>query len=212
MVARCKKVIAVDFDGSLLRGNSLRLYLRAGIEDLLRRGALGKLARIAWIVGLRRLRLVSHARMKFSLSDLIGCGAPVMKRYRARAIGRLNPKVLDLIESSGADPVVVSAAFGFCIEGVVPFPVLASPPEGPELRGEAKAERLRLYLEEQEARLEAVVTDSADDLPLLLMPCTRRYLVAPSRRDLRILRRACGDRPLDCLDKKWGLKRCLSEE
>lgn len=212
MVARCKKVIAVDFDGTLLRGNSLRLYLRAGVAELLRRGAFGRLARTAWISGLRLLRLVSHERLKFSLQALIGRDDPVIQRYRALARGRLNAGVLELIKKSGADPVVVSAAFGFCIEGVVPFPVLASPPVGPELRGEAKAERLRLYLEEQEARLEAVVTDSADDLPLLLMPCTRRYLVAPSRRDLRILRRACGDRPLDCLDKKWGLKRCLSEE
>lgn len=183
-------MIAVDFDGTLLRGNSLRLYLRVGVVELLIRRKLGRIGRIAWIVGMRRLRLVSHARMKFALLSLIGRDEPVMRRYRALAKSRLNPAVMELIKESGAEPVVVSAAFGFCVEGVVPYPILATPAEGPELRGEAKAARLRRYLEDNGAGLEAVVTDCADDLPLLQMECRRRYLVAPSRRDLRKLRKA----------------------
>ena len=194
-------MIAVDFDGTLLRGNSLQLYLRAGLAELWSRRDFGRLFRIAGAVVLRRLKLTSHARMKFTLRALIGSGEGIMQRYRALAEPRLNQKVMQLFAESGAEPVVVSAAFSFCIDGLVPFPVLATPAYGPELRGEAKVAALKRYLEAADARLEAVVTDSADDLPLLKMRCERRYLVVPSRRTLRrIIRAGVAESTLYSLD------------
>jgi len=52
--------MAVDLDGTLLRGNSLHEYIRCG----LRHGSLWQRTRLAVFLGLRRMRLVSHVWMK----------------------------------------------------------------------------------------------------------------------------------------------------
>lgn len=212
MVARRKKVIAVDFDGTLLRGNSLKLYMRAGVAEVLSRSDFRRLVRVFWIVGLRQLRLVSHQRMKFSLLSLIGRDEAVMVRYKALVSRRLNERVLRLLEETDAEPVVVSAAFDFCIDGLVPYTVLATAPDGSELRGLAKVEILMDFLEKNDAELEAVVTDSVDDLPLLLMDCDRRILVTPSRRILRAaIEAGVPRRSLYSLDDRSGLIDCNAD-
>ncbi len=44
--------------------------------------------------------------------------------------------------------------------------MLVSPPNGPDLRGEVKAEAVKKYLEKNNLSLRYFLTDHSDDLPL----------------------------------------------
>ena len=56
--------MVVDLDGTLLRGNSLHMLVRFMAAELRRRRGYWRLLRIGGLLGLRRLRLISHTEMK----------------------------------------------------------------------------------------------------------------------------------------------------
>ena len=64
--------IVVDFDGTVIAGNSLRWILRLGLKHLLRRLRLPSAIIVATLMLMRKLRLVSHETMKYGSLRVIG--------------------------------------------------------------------------------------------------------------------------------------------
>ena len=62
-----KALMAVDLDGTLLRGNSLHIFAVCSLRDALRHGRMTQAATVAGWLALRRLRLCPHTRMKWAI-------------------------------------------------------------------------------------------------------------------------------------------------
>lgn len=179
-------IAVVDLDGTYLRANSLHIYIRLGIRHLLRRGRWLKTARIGVILSARRLRLVSHADMKFRCAEIIGWDADLEQAMAHECSRYVNPEVQSLIslwQSEGCEIVVATAAFGFYAKCIVPYRVIGTAFHGntthAECRGENKAAQVKELADSRSAKLHAVITDSLDDLPLLRLPFTHRYYITP---------------------------------
>ena len=57
-------VVVVDLDGTLLRGNSFKLYVRCGACALLRKRRLGGFVRLLAATFLRKLSVITHNRYR----------------------------------------------------------------------------------------------------------------------------------------------------
>lgn len=62
-----RPLVAVDLDGTLVDGNTLHLYIRAAIGEMMRGWRVGALGYTLGMLALRRLGLVSHRTMKFGI-------------------------------------------------------------------------------------------------------------------------------------------------
>ncbi len=161
------------------------------MKNLLRRMRLLRAMRLGAAVAARGLRLTSHSRMKFAAASIIGWDDDMAKNMKAQAAKRINPTVLAMAkqwQAIGCEIVVATAAFEFYASEIVPYHVLGTQyPGSPahlECRGEEKANRVIALANEHRSALHAVVTDSLDDMPLLLLPFTKKYYVTTSMKEL----------------------------
>ncbi|MCQ2148423.1 MAG: haloacid dehalogenase-like hydrolase [Bacteroidales bacterium] len=97
-----KQAVAIDLDGTLIMGNTFRDYLSFCGKKALACCRFDLCFVILWMVLLRRLRLVSHARMKRVL--LLEMSVFFSQKGRLGAfvdeeLQKLNPKVLAQIEA-----------------------------------------------------------------------------------------------------------------
>lgn len=183
----------VDLDGTLLAGNSFRWFTRFVLRLAACRAPLQMIA-LCGLIALRKLRLCSHRRLKWELmktADRV-LTPEDYNRFARIMQGRINRSVLSMLPSD-TEPVVASAASA---EYVAPFVELMGwkhfvatrrPDSGrfrdfTECRGESKVKAVRTLFPGN--RIEAVLTDHVDDLPLLLASSGRRILVNPSATTL----------------------------
>ena len=91
----------VDLDGTLLRGNSLRIYMKRLPSALLRRHAVGATIASLWWMGCRLVRVTSHKRMKWHLTK-IGRSHLLDEDWEDMAVAmlrRVSPMVKEYVES-----------------------------------------------------------------------------------------------------------------
>lgn len=169
--------MAVDLDGTLLRGNSLHEYIRCG----LRHGSLWQRIRLAVFLGLRRMRLVSHVWMKRRTLAAIRRDDGLVADFKMRVDAMRRTEVQRLIDrhiASGGRVLLATAAsevyvydiwHGECVCTDVACDV--------ECRGDEKVRRVLDYAAGHGCILDVVVTDHPDDLPLLRCPGVRRIIV-----------------------------------
>lgn len=186
--------MAVDLDGTYIKGNTLKMYIKAGCIHLVRSRHLRRLFKVGLWVTARRVKLISHLQMKLKVASEIGWNSEIEKIFTDLAVPNINPAVDSLIRdfgNAGGRCVIASAAFGFYIPSVTSLPFVATGTSikdiGDECRGEEKCRRLNEWLEETGGMLHSVVTDHHDDIPLLKLPCAQRYLVNPSDATLRAI-------------------------
>ena len=182
--------MAVDLDGTFVHGNTLKMYLKAGCQYLARTGRIWQLAKVAWWVAARRIKLIPHITMKLNAAAIIGWNEDVESRFRALVLPEINPAVQKLtatFKESGGKCVIASAAFGFYIPSICDLPFVATAIDytEKECRGQEKCRRLNEWLTARGYKLHSVVTDHHDDIPLLKMPCEKRYLVQPSAETVK---------------------------
>lgn len=188
----------IDLDGTLVRSNTLHIYMRLGARSLLRSHRFGKLARLLGITVLRAFRLVSHRRMKWTAIRLIGHADSHLKdEFTARVKACINPAVTTLtatFRSRGEQVLLASAAPSFYIPWIWDGPYIATQiednPHRVELRGNCKKNAVLEYARVHGLALRDVVTDHHDDLPLLLAAAGDRYLISPSADTLTAVRAA----------------------
>ena len=179
-------MVVIDLDGTLVRGNTFRMFIRHLAKISLKRKKPKVAAGICVLLALRMAGLITHRRMKWyilRLSDEV-MTARDMKSFAATLPGFFNPQVKALI--SGRECVLATAAPEEYVAPLaqllgVDYVATQRPTNGKyhnfiECRGSYKLRQV----EKQWGKPQDVVTDHADDLALLAAATGRRILVHPS--------------------------------
>lgn len=173
-----RKLLAVDLDGTLYKGNTLHLYIHTGLSALVRRGRLDAWLRCAWFLGLRKLGLVDHRGMKF---PVVRClqkfDSHFLPEFSSKVKAGLNPKVVEMIETyrdRGFEVLLATAAADSYVSAIWEGDYVATTmnpdlnPERIECRGAEKVRRIEEYCASRGLVLKACITDdSVSDGPLL---------------------------------------------
>lgn len=186
----------VDLDGTLLQGNSMRIFMRRLPAVLLsRRAPRAAAAALGWMV-LRAVRLVSHRTMKWRLTR-------IARRHfedddwqdiAGRMLRRLNPRVEEYVNAPSraqcARYIATAAIEEYTLplarllgyDGAIATPFTEIRDYYVETRGAAKRDAIRDLLDEKRLRLESFLTDHTDDLPTAVYFPRLTILVSTSRR------------------------------
>lgn len=174
-----KKALVVDFDGSLYRGNSFEDCVKMATKHACRQGQLLAVLRICFWVGLRKIRCINHARMKYHLLPILEKHLP-LPEFTDHLQLHLNEEVLEQCEAYralGYHLCLATAAPRFYIEGLATMLKFDSCcatesahlpyAQWKENKGEEKRDRCLQLLALAGAELELFITDHQDDAPLL---------------------------------------------
>ncbi len=189
-------LLVVDLDGTLVNVNSFTEFVIYVAQDAVKRGKLDFLLKIIRIVGLRKLRCISHAAAKMTIMGYCSSfykGDEVYSFFCSKLINQLRPSVLNLIDEyhKRGDKVVLATAapaeyakllamqcgLDFCIASEYMNKI--SPMQTYECVGEEKLQRVKELCLHENMRVAAVVSDHSDDLPLMRF-APIAYLVSPS--------------------------------
>ncbi len=173
------KAVIVDFDGTLFRGNSFEDCVLLTLKRLRQKGKIVSYGRICLWVALRKLRLISHARLKYQIQPLLE------QHYDAQGFllhlrKGINEEVWEeckLYRDMGYHLCLATAACDFYIKPLaelLEFDSYCATPNSQkpyalwsENRGETKKQHCLQCLARHNAQLELVITDHSDDAPLL---------------------------------------------
>ncbi|MBO5052748.1 MAG: haloacid dehalogenase-like hydrolase [Muribaculaceae bacterium] len=181
------KLIIVDLDETLVTCNSLHLFFKCAMSLMLKKGQLWRLAKSLTTLTARRLHLVSHIDMKYRMLSYIKTTDTLKHKFKNKLSKHINPAVLDIINNShkqGDRILIATAAPDVYMDVVASLPELDdadiissyyTSSEGNllarediiENRGQVKAHRVNRYLHDHNKELAAVITDHADDMPLI---------------------------------------------
>lgn len=184
-----RKLVVVDLDGTLVDGNTLRIYIR----HLLRQASGGMRLKIVTFLAARMLRLISHRKMKFGVLDAVPHDKATLSQFAEDIKRRLNPTVVSLLDryrKQGATILLATAAPDIYIPYIWDCDYVATQTVGNKVRLECRgSEKLRVVNEfiGKTFTFEAFITDHHDDLPLLEAGAAVNYLVKPSAKTRRIL-------------------------
>ena len=189
--------VIVDLDGTLVDGNSLRIYIKCGFADCLRSWRLRDAAVEAMYLAARALRLISHTTMKSKLLKVLRPNERLLERFGSAVRRRINPAVSALIERERkvGHRVLLATASPDCYiptiwEGEFVATQFSPGEVMKECRGEEKLRRVNQWLAENSCCMYMVVSDHSDDLPLVAGNRTGiNVLVKPDRRSLSLFRK-----------------------
>lgn len=192
-----KALMAVDLDGTLLRGNSLHIFAVCSLRDALRHGRMAQAATVAGWLALRRLRLCPHTRMKWAIIGATAITPSFKADFAHKIHTSINPRVKVLIDerrNRGWTVLLATAAADLYVPWIWDGPYVATRtagnPSHSECRGEEKLKTVMAYADNNGLIPTAIVTDHHDDLALLTAPFAERILVSPSARTLRAIKDA----------------------
>lgn len=181
------KLIVVDLDGTLVTVNSLHLFFKCAMSQMLKKGQLWRLTKSLTTLTARRLHLVSHIGMKYQMLSYIKTTKTLKQEFKNKLTKHINSAVLDIINNSHkqGDRILIATAapdvymdVAASLPGLDDADIISSyytSSEGNllarediiENRGQVKAHRVNRYLHDHNKELAAVITDHADDMPLI---------------------------------------------
>lgn len=183
-----RPLVAVDLDGTLVDGNTLHLYIRSAIGEMVRGWRVGALGYTLGMLALRRLGLVSHRTMKFGIFGRIR-HTPGLARRFAREAGRHRRADVDALighlREGGYEVLLATAApaqyVGLLWQGdfVATDMDAATNPGRTECRGDEKLRRVTAYAAARGLTLTAAVSDDLTDDAPLLGAVAEAYHVSP---------------------------------
>lgn len=172
------KAIAIDLDGTLCRKNTFNIFL----AQLLRAQSAHpvRFVRLAAWMCARKLRLISHARMKRAILEAFPApGAAMLDAVVGEICANANSHVVELLKecrAEGFTTVLATAApglyaekvagkfgFDFCV--ATPLPMKNRSWE--EMRGTVKRDTVLSLLANRSCELTIAVSDHSDDTPLI---------------------------------------------
>lgn len=160
-------VVAVDLDGTLLRANSFKLYIRVGLKTT---GAARRAALLA-ATAVRKLKIISHNHYRAICCRLIGFSREVLDKLGEAAAAYRSATVGEFIrekEAEGYRILLATAAMDKYVPALWRGEYVASHVENNRIvfdcRGEAKLEKVLKYLDG--ATPEYFISDSLADRPL----------------------------------------------
>lgn len=204
-----RKALAIDLDGTLLSTNTFRDYLSYCGSAALHNFQFGICFSILWWVVLRKLRFVSHSRMKQVLLDRTAAFMTQKSRldhFVEKEMTYLNVQVQQIMEpyrNRGHLLVLATAAPAFyahpiseflnldlCCGTLLPSEVVIG--QWQENVGQQKVEALKRLLQVHKAELDVVITDHSDDLPLLnFNTIGRNIVVGATPKALAAIQKGC---------------------
>lgn len=204
-----RKALAIDLDGTLLSTNTFRDYLLYCGNVALHSFQLGIAFCILWWVMLRKLRLVSHSRMKYALlrrTAIFMNRNGRLDQFVEQELTRVNTLARNLMEpyrnrgyllvlctaapSLYAHPIAENLGLDLCCATLLPSEVVIG--QWQECVGTQKVEALRRLLLVHKAELDVVITDHHDDLPLLNYNAEGRNILVNASAQTRMkLDREC---------------------
>lgn len=191
------QVVVVDLDGTLIPGNSFRLWMRFLAIHAARHRRFTLLAHLLVAGALRATRVISHRELKrrvLLLSAWVSAGD--VDRFASKLCNTLRPELVGQIRAHLAEDAtiaLVSAAPDFYLEQLARAAgietVIGTPStitdSWEETAGEAKWSRLQERFG-RDVQIDIVYMDHHDDLPLAIR-ARRTVLVQPSPQTRRIL-------------------------
>lgn len=189
-------LLVVDLDRTLVSVNSFTGFVAHLMGDMVKSGRWGALFRVIRIVGLRKMRRISHADAKMAI--MCCCRSSysgkiwIYSAFCDKLMKRLRPSVLSIIErfrNRGYRVALATAApeeyaeliagwcgFDFCIASRYKKTIS---PSSYECKGMEKLRRVKELCYQKDMSIAAVVTDHSDDIPLMKLS-PECYLVNPS--------------------------------
>lgn len=196
-----QKAVVIDLDGTLLTINTFKSYILFVSKLACRKGRLDIAFALAFCVGLRKCRLISHEKMKCHilkhsehfmnrkhLNDFVDSILPLQneKVYECALAYRKQGFFLCL---STAAPFsyasLIAERMSFDSVCATPMPSLIQ--DWRENVREIKRKNTLKQLEEHHLTLEILMTDHYDDMPLLKENKEKNILINPSDKTLRII-------------------------
>ena len=183
-----RPLVAVDLDGTLVDGNTLHLYIRAAIGEMMRGWRVGALGYTLGMLALRRLGLVSHRTMKFGIFGRIRHTPGLARRFAREAGCRRRADVDALIgrlREGGYEVLLATAAPAQYVrllwqgDFVATDMDAATNPGRTECRGDEKLRRVATYAAARGLTLTAAVSDDLTDDAPLLGAVAEAYHVSP---------------------------------
>lgn len=185
----------VDLDGTLIKGNSMHIFMRRLPAVLLKRKPFAAVGALWWL-GLRSIRLAGHRRMKWHLTRLArrNLTDSDWKAIAERIAAKANPLVKGYVDDRkrrGCEVYIASAApEEYCrqlsallgYDGAIATKFFDEFGDYEELRGLAKRDAIEWKLTEGDLRLESFLTDHTDDLPTAREFPNLTILVDPDRK------------------------------
>lgn len=177
-----RKAIIIDLDGTLLRTNTFRDYIRYSCREALSSMQWCAVSLICLYALFRLLRLVSHAWLKFHILRvtqdwIVG---EKLQRFVDQELKFLNPQVVEMLATythqdylsvlataapeNYAEPISSRLSFDECCSTQMP---LLEFHEWKENKSEEKLQSVLALLKKHNTQLSVVVTDHEDDRPLL---------------------------------------------
>lgn len=170
MVDRCmindpRPCTVVDLDGTYVKGNTLKIYLKCGLRYLLRHNKYMDSGKVLFGVVKRQLRISTHLEMRNTVIEVL-CryNAAILKDFSAYVAKHIDPTVKSLIKervTKGHRILLATAASGIYVPYIWGGDFVA------DCRGVEKLRRVMQWLADNNCMLDTVVTDHSDDLPLL---------------------------------------------
>ena len=201
MVNRCpntklRPLTVVDLDGTLVRCNTLERYIVIGLRHNLKHLRLFVAARIALLIALRKLRLISHHAMKFSCLSLLSGERSFHGKFANDVLASVNNSVIDLINQKSREGQMIllaTAAPDFYVpllwHGDYVATQTKNNPDQTECRGEEKLSRVIEFASAHNLFIDTVISDHHDDAPLFRYNTDgSNVLVNPTDKTLRFFR------------------------
>lgn len=188
-----KPLVAVDLDGTLVKGNTFRIFIHCGLKHLASEHKYINLLTVLSMLGLRKLGLISHRYLKFKALPIIGENDELKESFTGAILPLLNEDVTRLLDSykaDGYDILLATAAADTYVPWIYNGDYQATRikhnQEHAENRGELKLQHVLEYAEARNLELKVVLTDHYDDCPLLEYGAYN-ILVCPSHNTLNRL-------------------------
>lgn len=169
----------VDLDGTLLNGNSLKIFMKTLPGVLWRRHAPGAMVASLWWMGWRSLRVISHRCMKWHLTSiarrhLADDDWEAIAKKMAEDVNTVVRNYIDSPSRAKCEKYLATAAMeeyaaplsrmlGY--DGAVATVFTEDREDYVETRGSRKRDAIEELLERRKLRLESFLTDHYDDLP-----------------------------------------------
>lgn len=179
-----KKIVAVDLDGTLIKGNSLHEYMKVGIKH----SKLPVRIILLTTVFLRALRIISHKQMKFTFLKRLKDNDNIKDEFIKKIERIKNKEVIRILsdyENSDYKILLATAALDIYIPWIWKGQYVATQsennPKRKECRGENKVEEIKKEIGEN-GDIAVVITDHYDDLPLMRIASEEIILVNPNEK------------------------------
>lgn len=195
-----RPICVADLDGTLLKGNSMKLFMRRLPAGLWRKHHPVDAAEALLWIALRAIRSVSHRRMKWNLCRIARrslSGEDWQRFARETLLPAIDPAVaghISGLRANGAAVCVASAAMEEYVEPLcrllgyehqLSTPFTERFADYAELRGGRKLAAIRGFADAGNYRLCRFLTDHSDDLPTARAYSGETLLVNPRPASLR---------------------------